>query len=120
MRECASRRRWRCRRPAWRARSWALRGAADMVRRDPTVLAPGVSCCDVAVTERDPDPARLRSVAEQLATEAAQFVRARRAAVFNGGRAESGGGAVRSKSTRTDPVTVVDTDTERLLRERLA
>lgn len=72
------------------------------------------------MTERDPDPARLRSVAEQLATEAAQFVRARRAAVFNGGRAESGGDAVRSKSTRTDPVTVVDTDTERLLRERLA
>lgn len=32
----------------------------------------------------------------------------------------AGGGAVRAKSTPTDPVTVVDTETERLLRDRLA
>jgi len=50
-------------------------------------------------------------------------VRRRRAEVFG---AEAGGlqtpdsGAVRSKSTPTDPVTVVDTETERLLRDRLA
>ncbi|BBX66417.1 inositol-1-monophosphatase SuhB [Mycobacterium saskatchewanense] len=64
------------------------------------------------------DPARLRSVAETLAAEAADFVRQRRAEVFG-----TGGGigdAVRSKSTPTDPVTVVDTETERLLRDRLA
>ncbi len=63
----------------------------------------------------------LRSVAEQLATEAAAFVRARRAEVFGGsptlGEAAS---SVRSKSTPTDPVTVVDTETEWLLRDRLA
>jgi myo-inositol-1(or 4)-monophosphatase len=63
------------------------------------------------------DPLTLRAVAEQLATEAAQFVRTRRAEVFG---AVPVAGAVQSKSTPTDPVTVVDTETERLLRERLA
>src|SRR5690242_2975036 len=63
--------------------------------------------------------AELRATAEQLAIEAARFVRARRASVFGEGRADSEC-AVRSKSTRTDPVTVVDTETEQLLRDRLA
>lgn len=69
------------------------------------------------------EPARLREVAETLATEAADFVRRRRAEVFGesaGGPELPGDGAVRSKSTPTDPVTVVDTETERLLRDRLA
>jgi len=70
------------------------------------------------VTGPDDEPARLRSVAETLAAEAAEFVRRRRAEVFDAGTA--GTGAVRSKSTPTDPVTVVDTDTERLLRGRLS
>jgi myo-inositol-1(or 4)-monophosphatase len=65
----------------------------------------------------DNDPVLLRSIAEQLATEAAAFVRQRRAEVFG---ATVDGGAVRTKSTPTDPVTVVDTETERLLRDRLA
>ncbi len=62
-------------------------------------------------------------MAETLAADAAEFVRRRRAEVFG---AEAGApnapasGAVRSKSTPTDPVTVVDTETERLLRDRLA
>ena len=72
------------------------------------------------MTESDIDAAELRSVAEQLAAEAAEFVRTRRAEVFGDGRPHDGDGAVASKSTRTDPVTVVDTDTERLLRDRLA
>jgi len=63
------------------------------------------------------DPVLLRSVAEQLATEAADFVRARRAEVFGD---QSAGPNVRAKSTPTDPVTVVDTETEALLRDRLA
>jgi myo-inositol-1(or 4)-monophosphatase len=63
------------------------------------------------------DPILLRSVAERLATEAAAFVRARRAEVFGGREAVP---VVRSKSTPTDPVTVVDTETEALLRDRLA
>ncbi|GAA4533097.1 inositol-1-monophosphatase [Mycobacterium paraffinicum] len=65
----------------------------------------------------------MRTVAESLATEAAAFVRRRRAEVFGQAAASSqlpGNGAVRSKSTPTDPVTVVDTETERLLRDRLA
>jgi myo-inositol-1(or 4)-monophosphatase len=67
------------------------------------------------------DPAELRAVAVTLATEAAEFVRRRRDEVFGvGARAEAADGAVRAKSTRTDPVTVVDTETERLLRDRLA
>jgi myo-inositol-1(or 4)-monophosphatase len=58
-----------------------------------------------------------------LAAEAAEFVRSRRAEVFGaypGAVNASVSGAVRSKSTPTDPVTVVDTETERLLRDRLA
>lgn len=63
------------------------------------------------------DPVVLRSVAEQLATEAAAFVRARRAEVFGDQGIVS---PVQAKSTPTDPVTVVDTETEALLRDRLA
>ncbi len=69
------------------------------------------------------DPARLRSVAETLAAEAAAFVRARRAEVFGacaGAVNAPAGGVMRTKSTPTDPVTVVDTETEHLLRDRLA
>lgn len=79
-------------------------------------------CCHRSVTVNDPQPATLRAVAEELATEAADYVRRRRTEVF--GRRPSGAPpdspAVRSKSTPTDPVTVVDTETERLLRDRLA
>ena len=60
---------------------------------------------------------------EKLAAEAADFVRRRRAEVFGAEAASlsgAGSGAVRSKTTPTDPVTVVDTETERLLRDRLA
>ncbi|MFN8069962.1 MAG: inositol monophosphatase family protein [Mycolicibacterium insubricum] len=59
----------------------------------------------------------LRQVAEQLAGEAAEFVRRRRREVFAGGAPTA---AVRVKSTPTDPVTVVDTETEELVRRRLA
>jgi myo-inositol-1(or 4)-monophosphatase len=73
-------------------------------------------CCDGIVTDNDTDPVALRSVAERLASEAADFVRRRRVEVF----ADPHPDAVRTKSTPTDPVTVVDTETERLLRDRLA
>jgi myo-inositol-1(or 4)-monophosphatase len=78
-------------------------------------------CCDGGVTDTDSDPGTLLAVADGLAAEAADFVRRRRAEVFGAGagRADSGS-AVRAKSSPTDPVTVVDTETERLLRERLA
>lgn len=72
------------------------------------------------MTRYDGDPAPLRSVAETLAAEAAEFVRSRRAEVFGAAAGGAGSGAVRSKSTPTDPVTVVDTETERMLRDRLA
>jgi myo-inositol-1(or 4)-monophosphatase len=70
------------------------------------------------VTQNDTDLVELRTLAEKLATEAAEFVLRRRAEVF--GDASTAAPAVRAKSTPTDPVTVVDTETERLLRERLA
>jgi myo-inositol-1(or 4)-monophosphatase len=80
-----------------------------------------ILCCDSSVVDNDTDPVLLRSVAEQLATEAAAFVRARRAEVFGDTpTAHSTASSVRAKSTPTDPVTVVDTETERLLRDRLA
>jgi len=69
---------------------------------------------------RPDEPARLRAVAETLAAEAAEFVRRRRAEVFGADTGAAGSGAVRAKSTPTDPVTAVDTDTEALLRERLS
>lgn len=71
------------------------------------------------MTTPDNHPAHLRSVAEDLAAQAAAFVRRRRAEVF-GTDARTVGEAVRTKSTPTDPVTVVDTETEHLLRDRLA
>lgn len=67
------------------------------------------------------DPLTLRAVAEQLATEAAAFVVRRRDEVFGDDAGAPGpDGPVRTKSTPTDPVTVVDTETERLIRDRLA
>jgi myo-inositol-1(or 4)-monophosphatase len=78
-------------------------------------------CCDTKVTDIDSDPATLRAVAEGLAAEAAGFVLRRRAEVFgDGAERDDSASAVRTKSTPTDPVTVVDTETERLLRDRLA
>ncbi|KUI11794.1 inositol monophosphatase [Mycobacterium sp. GA-1285] len=70
--------------------------------------------------DNDADPVLLRSVAEQLATEAAAFVRQRRAEVFGGHGSPTDDSGLRTKSSPTDPVTVVDTETERLIRDRLA
>ncbi|OYN82799.1 inositol monophosphatase family protein [Mycolicibacterium sphagni] len=67
----------------------------------------------------DNRPEQLRAVAEQLAAEAASFVRRRRAEIFGGGRDAAGPDSIQTKSTPTDPVTVVDTETELLLRDRL-
>lgn len=70
--------------------------------------------------DNDADPVLLRSVAEQLATEAAAFVRQRRAEVFGDPGSSKDASGLRTKSSPTDPVTVVDTETERLIRYRLA
>jgi myo-inositol-1(or 4)-monophosphatase len=72
------------------------------------------------VSTPENQPAHLRSVAETLATEAAAFVRRRRGEVFGADAGAGDDAAVRTKTTPTDPVTVVDTETERLLRDRLA
>ncbi|TFV55655.1 inositol monophosphatase [Mycobacterium sp. PS03-16] len=72
------------------------------------------------MSDNDGEFEELRATAHRLAAEAAAFVRARRREVFGAGSADGGLGAVAAKSTPTDPVTVVDTETERLLRERLA
>jgi len=77
-------------------------------------------CCDGPMSDNDTDPAAVREVARGLATEAAAFVRRRRAEVFDSAGRLDQPDAVRAKSTPTDPVTVVDTETERLLRDRLA
>src|SRR5690242_1272893 len=90
------------------------------VRRQPHPSAsPRAMCCDEGVTV-DHDPEHLRTLAEQLAEEAAAFVRRRRTEVFGAGSPPDAAAATRTKSTPTDPVTIVDTETERLLRERLA
>jgi myo-inositol-1(or 4)-monophosphatase len=63
--------------------------------------------------------ALLRGIACDIATSAAAMIRARRAEVFAapGGQASD---SVRSKTSETDPVTVVDVESETLIRESLA
>lgn len=76
----------------------------------PSTLSPGVTT----------DPALLREIAVSVAAEAAGHVRARRPDLFP--PADTGTdrvGAVRTKSTDTDPVTVADTETEDLIRRLL-
>jgi myo-inositol-1(or 4)-monophosphatase len=71
----------------------------------------------------DNRPERLREVAEELVAEAAEYVRRRRVELFGSDSAlcsAGGSPAVRTKSSRTDPVTLADTETEYLIRERLA
>lgn len=63
------------------------------------------------------DIAELRRVAVYLAETAAAHVRARRPEVFGPEARETD--AVQAKSTPTDPVTVVDTETEQLIRKLL-
>ncbi|MFN8088513.1 MAG: inositol monophosphatase family protein [Mycobacterium sp.] len=67
----------------------------------------------------DTRPEVLREIAERVATDAAAFVKRRRAELVGGGPQPIGSAAVAAKSTRTDPVTVVDTETERFIRDRL-
>lgn len=66
------------------------------------------------------DPVALRTIAETLVAEAAEFVRRRRAEVFGAPGADNSPGLVQTKSTPTDPVTVVDTETESFIRARLS
>ncbi|OBK16247.1 inositol monophosphatase family protein [Mycobacterium asiaticum] len=72
------------------------------------------------MTAPDNRPERLREIAETVAAEAAAFVRRRRGEVFGPQNGSATGTTVRSKTTPTDPVTVVDTEAEHLLRDRLA
>lgn len=65
-----------------------------------------------------PNPEVLRRIAVDVAQEAGRHVRRRRPEVFDAG-AEAARAAVQSKSTATDPVTVVDTEAERVIRNRL-
>ena len=64
------------------------------------------------------DAAQLCATAVHLAGLAAAHVRARRPEVFGPGA--SADSAVRTKSTPTDPVTIVDTETEQVIRDELA
>ncbi|MFF0609693.1 inositol monophosphatase family protein [Nocardia tengchongensis] len=64
------------------------------------------------------DIAELRRVAVLLAETAAAHVRERRPQVFGPGAHATD--AVQSKSTPTDPVTIVDTETEQLVRKLVA
>ena len=65
-------------------------------------------------------PAELRDVAERVAAEAADYVRRRRTDLFGTGDEDGHVTAVRAKSGPTDPVTIADTETEQLVRDRLA
>lgn len=72
-----------------------------------------------AVAESPETVADLRRTAVALAERAAAHVRARRPEVFGAGTGE-GSDSVRTKSHATDPVTIVDTESEELIRELLA
>ncbi|WP_281032400.1 inositol monophosphatase family protein [Nocardia higoensis] len=72
------------------------------------------------VVAESPDTvADLRRTAVALAERAAAHVRARRPEVFGPGTGERSD-SVRTKSHATDPVTVVDTESEQLIRDLLA
>ena len=73
---------------------------------------------DDAAPAAPDDRDALRTVAVAVATEAAAHVRARRPELFGTDPAGETG-AVRTKSTDTDPVTVADTESEDLIRRRL-
>ncbi|MEO6881918.1 MAG: inositol monophosphatase family protein [Mycobacteriaceae bacterium] len=64
----------------------------------------------------------MRELAVHLGLRAAELVRRRRREVFGSGDGTVGTSlaSVRTKSTETDPVTVVDTESEQLLRSELA
>ncbi|MFI6771704.1 inositol monophosphatase family protein [Nocardia sp. NPDC050412] len=64
------------------------------------------------------DVAELRRIAVQLAETAAAHVRSRRPEIFGPEGARDG--AVQTKGHPTDPVTIVDTETEELIRRLLA
>ena len=73
----------------------------------------------VAVDGRDVGTiAELRAVAVDVAVAAAELVARRRAELFGAGVDTEA--LVRTKSSDTDPVTVVDTECERFVRRRLA
>lgn len=76
-------------------------------------------CCYGQMAPSSSDPSQLRSTAETLVAEAAAFVRRRRAEVFGADAGGQAGELVQTKSSPTDPVTVVDTDTEAFIRDRL-
>ncbi|MGB7363115.1 MAG: inositol monophosphatase family protein [Rhodococcus sp. (in: high G+C Gram-positive bacteria)] len=66
------------------------------------------------------DPEVLRRIAVDVARLAGRHVSRRRPEVFGMGADGAAADAVQSKSTPTDPVTVVDTETEEIIRARLA
>lgn len=79
--------------------------------------AGGLRGPDAAPVDSD-DHEALRAVAVTVAAEAAAHVRARRRELF-GSDPTVEVGAVRTKSTITDPVTIADTESEDLIRRRL-
>ncbi|WP_228824958.1 inositol monophosphatase family protein [Nocardia farcinica] len=88
-----------------------------MSAAEPTVASPASPASPTAA-ESPEAVAELRRTAVELAERAADHVRARRPEVF-GPDAEAAD-AVRTKGHATDPVTVVDTETEELIRGLLA
>ena len=66
------------------------------------------------------DPVELAETARRIAETAAAHVRSRRGELFAATGTRTADAAVATKSTRTDPVTVADTETEALIRRLLA
>ncbi|WP_026917772.1 inositol monophosphatase family protein [Gordonia shandongensis] len=81
---------------------------ADSAASDPPIAAPSAG-----------DATDLVMIAREVAQEAADRVRARRLELFAPTGTRTVGDAVASKSTRTDPVTVADTETESVIRRLL-
>ncbi len=100
-----------------------------------------IACADIVYVEQTIPVDELAAIAVDVAQEAAAHVRRRRPELFGPGLSgtapsadappawtepteaaastESAEAVVSTKSTETDPVTVADTETERLVRERL-
>lgn len=89
---------------------WRICDAMGRVSEMSSLSAPTTGSSSAEAVE-------LRRIAVRLAEQAASHIRARRPEVFDRPGARAG---VQTKSTPTDPVTVVDTETEQLIRDELA
>lgn len=97
-----------------------MESVTGIVERPENHYGPGRSGADGVMPAAGVDAQELLAVAVEVAQSAAELVRRRRREVFGLAGGDAAAGAVQAKSTPTDPVTIVDTESEELVRSMLA